>query len=286
MNDNPSTDSATTASSAGFPGPLPPLPDGASPLRRALRLFALDGWFRIVSFPGGEPDRRALWRHGAFSLAWFLAGCLAFAGGYYLFWPVFLLVAVAAWKTLWHWSRTFYAKRPGGNRWLFSDYARAFAGFVRVFAALWTVYLATTPLRPFSAEPPPADVLALVDAARAADPGYVETVERSLGPESFYAITQNATPGVLGPGVSQILHDPFSSFLFGDDHAAQRRIAEARRAWSVAILCTPVSGRAAIRDRAMRADLAHPVLGRGGLPHLCDHWVFGPRHPLVTSAEK
>ncbi len=268
-----------------------PLPARASPLRRLLHAFALDDWFRVVSLPGGAPDRRELWRQGGLSMLWFLSGCLAMYGGFYLFWPIFLYVPFAGWKTLRHWSLTFYMRLKGSNRWLYSNYARVFAGCVRVFAVAWPLYLATTPIRPFSATGPDAEVSAMVERLRASDPEKVKAIEGSLPDTAlpkpdFYAITANAEPQSLGRGTTQILRSPFSSFLFGCDHAAQRRIAEARRAWCIAILCTPPAERAAVREKAMRADLAHPVLGRGGLPHLCDHWVFGPRYPLVTGGEK
>ena len=293
---NPSStlpsDTATLldADAAMNPAPLmtpdtAPLPAGASPLRRLLHAFALDDWFRAVSLPGGAPDRREIWRQGGLCMLWFLSGCLAMCGGYYLFWPIFLYVPFAAWKTLRHWSLTFYFRLKGSNRWLYSNYARAFAGCVRVFAVLWALYLATTPLRPVSAQGPDADTLAKVEAARAANPKHTTVIAAALPSTDFYAITANAEPRFLGRGITQILHSRFSSFLFGCDHAAQRRIAEARRAWSVAILSVPDAERAAVREKAMRADLAHPVLGRGGLPHLCDHWVFGPRLPLVTPGE-
>lgn len=294
---NPSStlpsDTATLldADAAMNPAPLmtpdtAPLPAGASSLRRLLHAFALDDWFRAVSLPGGAPDRREIWRQGGICMLWFLSGCLAMYGGYYLFWPIFLYVPFAGWKTLRHWSLTFYFRLKGSNRWLYSNYARAFAGCVRVFAVLWALYLATTPLRPVSAQGPDADTLAKVEAARVADPARVAVVESSLPQTAFYSIASNADPRTLGRGITQILRHPLSSFLFGCDHAAQRRIAEARRAWSIAILAAPAEKRAELRRQANAADLAHPVLGRGGLPHLCDHWVFGPRHPLVVGAEK
>ncbi|MBQ6103632.1 MAG: hypothetical protein IJL06_08180, partial [Kiritimatiellae bacterium] len=136
-------------------------------MKRLLHFFALDGWFRVVSFDGGVPEGYDLfrWREAAKALAWFLAGCAAMIAGFFLWWGFYPVVPVAGWFLLRHWSRTLYLRLRGNNRWLFLDYARAFAGMVRVFAAVWALYLLATPLRPASVRPPPPDLLAAAEAA-------------------------------------------------------------------------------------------------------------------------
>ena len=128
-------------------------------------LFALDGWFRVLSFESGAPDGYSPLRELGLAILWFLAGCAAMLAGFYVWWGFYPVVPVAGWFLLRHWSRTFHLRLSGNNRWLFLDYGRIFAAAVRVFAAVWALYLLATPLRPASVRPPPADLLADAEAA-------------------------------------------------------------------------------------------------------------------------
>ena len=244
-------------------------------------LFALDGWTRVVSFDGGVPDGYDLfrWREAAKALAWFLAGCTAMIAGFFLWWGFYPIVPVAGWFLLRHWSRTLYLRLRGNNRWLFLDYARAFAGMVRVFAAVWALYLLATPLRPASVRPPPPDLLAAAEAAVSAD---------EFPPDVCFACGYG--PEMIGRGTQQILESRVLAFLFGTSPAELRRIADNRKAWWRAIEAARRGGTdgralAALRRDASRADRAHLLLGRGGLPHLMDHLLFGS-HQLVPGVDE
>ena len=122
--------------------------------RRALpaglaHFFALDGWFRDVSPPGGRPDGYTSLCELFLAFLWFLAGCAAMLLGYLFWWGFYAIVPVAGWRLLHHWARTFYLRR-NGDRWVRIEYTRIYAAAVRVFAAVWAVYLATTPWRPLA----------------------------------------------------------------------------------------------------------------------------------------
>ena len=223
-------------------------------MKTILRFFALDGWFRT-------PDYREIWHAWWRSVLCFAAGCLAALLGFLFWWAFYLAVPVAGWSLLRNWSRTFSLRRPGANRWIFVDYSRIFAGALRCAAAVWAAYLAATPWRPFATDFPPAELLA-------------------AGDERFVC---GYGPRMIGPGTWQILASPTLAFLVGDDWEAQRRIVATRRAWTqlLAAKASAASSRAdrealaELRRRAARADRAHLLLGRGGLPHLLDHALFG-----------
>lgn len=231
------------------------------------RFFALDGWFRVVSFAGGAPDGYSPLRELGLAALWFLAGCLAMLGGYYVWWPFYPVVPVAGWFFLRHWSRTFYLRLAGGNRWLLLDYGRMFAGAVRVFAALWAVYLLATPWRPAAVEPPPADLLAAAEAA---------VPDAAVPPDDVFAC--GFGPAMVGRGTWQILESRPLAFLFGTSPDELRRIGENRKAWWR--VCVHASDPEDLCRRAARADRAHLLLGRGGLPHLMDHVLFGSHGPV------
>lgn len=236
--------------------------------RKILRLLAYDNWFRIVSFPTGRPDMKTLWLHGALAMAWFLLGCLAMCGGYYLWWPIFFVIPFAGWKVLEHWSRTFYMRLRGENRFLFTNYGHAFTGICRTFILLWAVYLATTPLRPLANSPVPAEMEP--DAA---------TIEKTTAalPDDYFAIGCGLSSE---PGPRQWLASPFGAWLIGCDKPAQRQLIANRRAWYVALDVATPDQRAAVLEAAKKAEWSHPVLGRGGLPFLCDMAFFYSRFPV------
>ena len=207
----------------------------------------------------------ALWA-AALDVAWYV--------GLSFFWPIALFSLYAAWKFLYHWSRTFFMRLGGHNRWLFSDYSRIYTGFLRVFAVIWVVYLVSTPFRPYSVEAPDPKLL---ESLRAADPEHAAMVEAVIPPSPYYALSAQVDRRGYNRGILQILENPLSSFLFGADQAAQRHNAESRRAWCIASLCAPPAERAAICEKAIQADMAHPILGRGGFPHLLGHWMITPQ---------
>ena len=242
--------------------------------RRALpaglaHFFALDGWFRDVSPPGGRPDGYTSLCELFLAFLWFLAGCAAMLLGYLFWWGFYAIVPVAGWRLLHHWARTFYLRR-NGDRWVRIEYTRIYAAAVRVFAAVWAVYLLATPWRPLAVEPPPADRLA------AAEP---EIPEEELPPDVLFACGYG--PATIGRGTQQILDSRVLAFLFGDDREAQRRIVENRKAWWRVLRAAAPEDRPRLSAAASRADRAHLLLGRGGIPHLLDHVLFGS-HQLVA----
>lgn len=259
---SPAAQSSATQRPAGR-GARPAFPAGLA------KFFALDNWFRVVSFDGGRPDGYTSLCELFLAFLCFLAGCVAMLCGYCLWWGFYAFVPVAGWFTLRHWSRTFYLRLRGNNRWVMIDYARMFSAAVRVFAAVWALYLLAAPLRPASVDPPPADLLA---AAEAAIP------EERLPPDILFACGYG--PGMIGRGTQQILDSRFLAFFFGTSPDELRRIAENRKAWWRVIEAArrnDVGGREldALHRDASRADRAHLFLGRGGIPHLLDHVLFG-----------
>lgn len=249
--------SAATQRPAGR-GARPAFPAGLA------HFFALDGWFRVVSFGGGTPEGRSSLCELGLAVLWFLSGCVAMLGGYYLWWVFYAFVPVAGWFTLRHWSRTFYLRLRGNNRWVMVDYARMFAAALRVFAAVWAVYLATTPWRPLAVEPPPAEWLALAEEA---------IPDERMPPDVLFRCGYG--PETIGRGTQQILDNGVLAFLFGCDPDAQRRIVENRKAWWRVLCCTHLVELPERSRAAARADRAHLLLGRGGIPHLLDHVLFG-----------
>ena len=244
-------------------------------MKRIQHFFALDGWFRVLSFESGAPDGYSPLRELGLAILWFIAGCAAMLAGFYVWWGFYPVVPVAGWFLLRHWSRTFHLRLSGNNRWLFLDYGRIFAAAVRVFAAVWALYLLATPLRPASVSPPPADLLAGAEAA---------VPEEQLPPDFLFACGYG--PGMIGRGTQQILDSRFLAFLFGTSPDELRRIADNRKAWwRVMEAARRIDGRAGTLHRdASRADRAHLLLGRGGVPHLLDHVLFGS-HQLVPYDE-
>ena len=247
-------------------------------MKTILHFFALDGWFRVLSFESGAPDGYSPLRELGLAVLWFFAGCAAMLAGFYVWWGFYPIVPVAGWFLLRHWSRTFHLRLSGNNRWLFLDYARMFAAAVRVSAAVWALYLLATPLRPGAVEPPPADRLA---AAKAAIP------EEQLPPDLLFACGYG--PGMIGRGTQQILDSDILAFFFGTSPDELRRIADNRKAWWRVIEAARRGGAAgrevmALRRDASRADRAHLLFGRGGVPHFLDHILFGS-HQLVPYDE-
>ena len=247
-------------------------------MKTILHFFALDGWFRVLSFESGAPDGYSPLRELGLAILWFVAGCAAMLAGFYVWWGFYPIVPVAGWFLLRHWSRTFHLRLSGNNRWLFLDYARMFAAAVRVSAAVWALYLLATPLRPGAVEPPPADRLA---AAKAAIP------EEQLPPDLLFACGYG--PGMIGRGTQQILDSDILAFFFGTSPDELRRIADNRKAWWRVIEAARRGGAAgrevmALRRDASRADRAHLLFGRGGVPHFLDHILFGS-HQLVPYDE-